>query len=71
MKIPVPFGFKVSVEIVRDIENDSAKVVVHAPIYKNKTWTMTHSYKSSQFSDWQILKDRDFITVLCKAYPSN
>ena len=67
--IPVSFGYKVSVEIVRDIANDIAKVNVHSPLSTNKVWTMPHSYKSSQFSDYQIINDRDFITVMCKRFP--
>lgn len=71
MKISVPFGYKVSVEIVRDIQNDSAKVNVHSPLYKDKVWAMPHSYKASQFSDYQIINDRDFVTVMCKRFPSD
>ena len=63
------FGCEISVEIIRDSETDTARVKVHAPIYKNKLWTMPHSYKSSQFSDFQILHDSDFIRVMFKYYP--
>jgi len=70
MKIPVSFGSMVSVEIVRNTNTDTATVNVHAPLYKNKLWTMTHSYKASQFSDYQIISDRDFVTTMCKHYPS-
>ena len=69
MKISVPFGFDVSVEIVRDIQNDSAKVNVHSPLSTNKVWTMPHSYKSSQFSDYQIINDASFISVMNKRFP--
>lgn len=69
MKISVPFGFDVSVEIVRDIQNDSAKVNVHSPLSKDKVWAMPHSYKSSQFSDYQIINDANFISVMNKRFP--
>jgi hypothetical protein len=69
MKISVPFGFDVSVEIVRDIQNDSAKVNVHSPLSKDKVWAMPHSYKSSQFSDYQIINDSNFISVMIKRFP--
>ena len=69
MKISVPFGFGVSVEIVRDIQNDSAKVNVHSPLSKDKVWAMPHSYKSSQFSDYQIINDSNFISVMIKRFP--
>jgi hypothetical protein len=64
MKHPVKYGLKVSVEIVRDAEADSAKVIVHAPLYVNREWTMKHSYKSSEFSDQMILNDSDFTRVM-------
>lgn len=69
--IEVPYGLKVSVEIVRDENKDEAKVKVIAPLYKNKEWFMSHSYKSSHFTDAQILNDRDFNTCLCKHFPSS
>lgn len=69
MKISVPFGFDVSVEIVRDIQNDSAKVNVHSPLSRDKVWAMPHSYKSSQFSDYQIINDSNFISVMNKRFP--
>ena len=71
MKIPVPFGFKVSVEICRDIETDTATVIVHAPMYKTKHWKMSQSYKSSQFSDYKIINDYDFIRVMRKHFPED
>lgn len=58
----VPYGFNVAVEIKR--ENGSAKVIIHAPMYKNKIWTMAHSYKSDEFTDWEIVRDRDFVRVM-------
>jgi len=62
------FGFDVSVEIVRDDETDTAHVHIHAPIYTNKHWVMSHSYKSSDFTDFKILKDFDFLRVMSKHY---
>jgi len=62
------FGLDVSVEIIRDAETDTAQVDVHAPLYMQKFWTMPHSYKSSQFTDFQIIHDSDFISVMCKHY---
>jgi hypothetical protein len=62
------YGFDVSIEIVRDSENDIAHVHVHAPMYINKHWVMTHSYQSSAFSDSQILRDSDFVSVMAKHY---
>lgn len=64
----VIYGLNVSVEIVRDELTDTATVVIHAPLYVNKKWTMAHSYKSSQFTDYQILTDSDFQTVMIKHY---
>jgi hypothetical protein len=71
MKIPVPFGYKVSVEIVRDIETDTATVIVHAPMYKTTRLTIPHCYKSTQFSDYQIINDHDFISVMVKYFPQD
>ena len=68
MKQKTPFGLDVSVEIVRDKETDTATVEVHAPMYTNKKWLMKHSYKSSQFTDSQILADFDFVSVMTKHY---
>jgi len=65
---PTKYGLNVSVEIVRDSETDTAHVHVHAPIYMNKHWVMNHSYKSSAFTDFQIIKDSDFVSVMCKHY---
>lgn len=63
-----PYGLKVSVEIVRDTATDTARVVVHAPLYVIKQWTMSHSYKASEFSDHEILRDHDFVRVMSKRY---
>ena len=71
MKIPVPFGFDVSVEISRDNQTDTARVIVHAPCYKTKRWEMSQSYKSSQFSDYKIINDCDFIRVMSKHFPED
>ena len=61
-------GFKVSVEIVRDTDRDEAKVIVLADFYKEKRYTMPHSYTASQFTDEQILKDSDFLHVMFQRY---
>lgn len=61
----VPYGLDVSVSIRR--EGDCAFVDVHAPMYMNKQWTMTHCYADS-FTDAQILRDHDFVTTLCNHY---
>lgn len=65
------YGYKVSVEIVRDTQTDTARVIVHAPMYMRKKWEMSHSYRSSHFSDYEILHDSDFIRVMSGAYPRN
>jgi hypothetical protein len=62
------YGLDVSVEIIRDEETDTAYVDVIAPMYVEKRWRMTHSYRASQFSDAEILNDSDFHTRLSKAY---
>lgn len=62
------FGYNVSVEIVRDKVTDTASVHVHAPMYLTKHWIMPHSYRASQFTDHEIIKDSDFITVMCNHY---
>lgn len=63
------YGLDIAVEIVRDSETDTANVHVHAPLYKVKHWVMAHSYKSSAFTDFQIINDSDFSTVMCNHYP--
>ena len=68
---PTSFGLNVSVQIVRDTEEDIAYVDVIAPMYINKQWRMGHSYTSSMFSDYQILKDNDFIRVMFSHYPTD
>jgi hypothetical protein len=62
------FGYKVSVEILRDVETDSAHIKVHAPFYIKKEWVMGLSFTSSQFSDYEILRDRTFQTVMLQHY---
>lgn len=62
------FGTDVSIEILRDTDADTATVFVIAPIYKNKRWPLHHQYVSSQFTDSQILNDRDFIRVMTAAF---
>ncbi len=66
--IKIPYGLDVSVQIKRDLIHDVATVHIHAPLYKNKYWVMDHSYAASEFSDFEILKDSDFVTVILKHY---
>ncbi len=66
--LKVPFGFDVSVTVVRDTTTDTASVHVHAPMYLTKHWIMPHSYRASQFTDHEIIKDSDFTTVMCNHY---
>ena len=68
MKYPIKYGYKVSVEIIRDLETDSAYVKVYAPMYMKKEWTFTFCYTSSHFSDYKILNDYNFITEMIKHY---
>jgi len=64
------YGLNVSVEIIRDAETDNARVKVIAPMYMNKEWFMGHSYKASEFSDYEILRDHSFTTTMIEHYPS-
>ena len=66
MKHPVPYGLLVTVSIRR--EDDTAFVDVHAPMYLNKEWTMSHSYHAPHFTDGAILRDYHFITTLINHY---
>lgn len=68
MKYPVEYGYKVEVEIIRDEETDSATIKVHAPFYVKKEWILSHSYKSSDFTDSQILRDHSFRSVMINHY---
>jgi hypothetical protein len=68
MNYKTPFGLDVSVEIMRDKETDTAKVIVHSPMYIVKLWEMSHSYKASQFSDHKILRDSNFVSVMLGRY---
>ena len=70
MLYPTKYGIDVSVEIFRDSEMDIAEVVVHSPLYKNKTWKMNHCY-SCKFSDYEILNDRDFNVRMTRAYAND
>jgi hypothetical protein len=68
-QIPVPHGFKVSVEIRR--EDGTAFVDVIAPFYAVKKWTMPHLYHAARFTDEQIIKDSDFVRVMFSHYPAD
>lgn len=70
MQYQTKYGFKVSIEIIRDNVSDTAKIKVIAPMYINKEWIMPHSYKSSEFTDYEIMRDTDFITTMLKHYPN-
>lgn len=65
----VPYGLNVSVRISR--EGDQAYVDVLAPLYVRKEWRMSHCYKADSFSDYKILNDGNFISVMLNAYGSN
>jgi hypothetical protein len=56
----------IHVEIVR--ENGIAQVYVHAPLYKNKCYNMSMSWVADQFTNEEILKDKDFTRVLQARY---
>lgn len=75
--IPVPYGYKVGVKLIRVPvkenggifhETGTVYVEVHAPMYVNKVWRMSHSY-SDVFTDAEILRDRDFIRVMLDHFP--
>lgn len=68
MKYPVEFGYKVEVEIIRDEETDSATIKVYAPFYMKKEYVLGISFTSSQFTDSQILRDRDFQKAMLQRY---
>lgn len=64
MIYPTKYGYRVSVEILRDAETDHAQVKVYCPIYVKKEFILSVSFTSSQFTDSEILKDRDFNRVM-------
>lgn len=64
--IPVPYGLKVCVRILR--KDGLAFVEVHAPLYMRKKWIMSHCYDDAQFTDAKILNDSDFIRVMSAAF---
>lgn len=68
---PTSYGCKVSIEIERDTETDTAAVNIHAPLYIKKFWKMPHCYKASQFTDLEIINDSDFKRVMCSHFPSD
>jgi hypothetical protein len=70
MKHETKYGFKVEVEIIRNEMEDEAIVIVHCPFYITKQFTMQHCYKSSHFSDHDILNDYDFIRVMSSHFPN-
>lgn len=68
MIYPTKYGYKVSVEILRDAETDTAQVKVYAPMYKNKEYILPILFTASQFTDGQILKDHDFNNQMLNRY---
>lgn len=62
------YGIDVSVEILRNAEEDNAEVKVYAPLYMQKEYILGISFTSSQFSDSEILKDRDFNRIMMAHY---
>lgn len=68
MIYPIKYGLDVSVEILRDAEADTAQVKVYAPMYVNKEYVLPFSFRSSHFTDDEILRDRDFNTRMLKSY---
>lgn len=67
----VPYGIKVSVEIVRDSESDIARVFVIAPLYMRKRWEFEHCYSAKMFADDQIMIDSDFVRKMRGYFPSD
>ena len=65
--ISVPYGLKVSVEIIR--ENGTAYVWVHAPLYMNNLFRFDMSYRSADFGDYDIINDRDFKRLMLGYFP--
>lgn len=65
--ISVPYGLKVSVEIIR--ENGSAHVWVHAPLYMINLFRFDMCYRSADFSDSEIMNDRDFHRLMSGYFP--
>ena len=64
---PVNFGLDVSVRI--DVVDGFKVITVLCPLYKSKEFKLKHSY-SIEFSDYEILRDRDFTTAMRNHFPS-
>ena len=62
------YGYKVQLKI--ETIDGSKHVTVLAPFYKRKEWDISFSW-STQFSDYEILKDRDLVTYLISAFGVN
>ena len=69
--IKTKYGLDVSIFIRRNVEEDIAEVVVHAPMYKNKEWVFPHCYSASQFTDSKILNDHSFVSKMIQHYGTN
>lgn len=68
MSYKTEYGLDVSVEIIRDAETDNAQIKVYSPMYVKKEWILGLSFKSSEFTDSEILRDRDFKSVMLKHF---
>ena len=68
MSYKTEYGLNVSVEIIRDEETDNAQIKVLSPMYVKKEWFLGLSFKSSEFTDSEILRDRDFKSVMLKHF---
>jgi hypothetical protein len=62
------YGYKVSVEVVRDTEEGSAHVRVLAPMYMNKEFLLVTSWSEQDFSDSQILGDTQFNKLMTQHF---
>jgi hypothetical protein len=70
MLYDVNFGLDVKVEILHNAEEQEKRVRVHCPLYKVREFDFGMSF-SDTFTDYQILKDRDFITKMIQHFPNN
>jgi len=62
------YGYKVSVEVVRDTEEGSAYVRVIAPMYVRKEFLLVTSWSEQDFSDSQILGDTQFHKLMTQHF---
>lgn len=64
---PWPGAFKLSIEIVRDTEKNTAKVIIHAPLHMNKRKEPTFCW-SCDFTDREILRDHNLVSKMIQWY---